>query len=170
MSAHWRRFLGVTLVCFGCDGPVGVDIAPDRDSAGPDGDDGFFAEELWSALQGYSAWDVPEGWSETPTESADHVGLFVVRYDNATLALWDGGGEAPGGSIALKEEFDADGVLLGFTAMQKRPGYDPDHGDWFWAKYDVDGTVRTSGQVAMCFTCHADAPSDYLHVEPPSGP
>lgn len=152
-----------------------ISVMPDRP---PDGDfdiggteeDAVLAEELWASTVDYGDWTRPDGWTATPTESDAHVGLFVVRYDNPTLAAWDGTGSAPNGALSLKEEYDAEGVLGSYTAMQKIDGYDPAHSDWFWAKLNVDGTARTAGQVAMCWTCHADAPRDHLHTEPPSGP
>lgn len=170
MTLAFRTGSTSLLLLAACDGPVGIDPAPDS-APGDNGDgDAFLAQQLWASLDGYEAWTRPDGWSATPTESSEHVGLFVVRFDNPALASWDGTGAAPEGSIALKEEYDADGGLLSYTAMQKVGGYDEAHGDWFWAKYDPDGAARASGQVAMCWGCHQDAPLDYLHDQPPAGP
>lgn len=158
--------LGALVACGDTTVAVGRDSAPDVDGGGNE----FLASDLWAATAGYEAWTRPDGWSATPIESSEHVGLFVVRFDNPTLAAWDGSGAAPEGSISLKEEYDADGALVSYTAMEKIAGYDAAHADWFWAKYEADGAVRASGQVAMCWGCHVDAPQDYLHTEPPSGP
>jgi hypothetical protein len=66
-------------------------------------------------------------------------------------------------------------TLASVTVMFKREaGYDPDHQDWFWAKYMPDGALATNpkdmklgGRVAKgaakgCIACHQAAPGgDY---------
>ena len=54
--------------------------------------------------------------------------------------------------------------------MLKRPGYDPDNKDWFWAKYLPDGSLDKNpagmqlagmvakGKPAGCIACHTAAP------------
>ena len=59
--------------------------------------------------------------------------------------------------------------------MYKREaGYDPEDGDWFWAKYNPDDTVQKNpagvalaGRVAKgaphgCIACHSEAPGGDL--------
>ncbi len=60
--------------------------------------------------------------------------------------------------------------LKSVTIMQKREGFDPEDGDWYWVKYAPDGTVMKNkkgmslaGKVAKgkpvgCIACHAAAP------------
>ena len=52
------------------------------------------------------------------------------------------------------------------TIMVKMPeGYDPEHGDWWYARYDPTGTeVINSGQLVIdCRDCHSAASdTDYL--------
>lgn len=55
-----------------------------------------------------------------------------------------------------------------------RPGYDPDNLDWFWARYNPDGSiaenpmgVALAGRVAKgmedgCIACHAGAADDMV--------
>jgi LPXTG-motif cell wall-anchored protein len=38
--------------------------------------------------------------------------------------------------------------------MYKVEGYNPEGGDWFWAKYQPDGSVDAAGKVASCAGCH----------------
>ena len=68
--------------------------------------------------------------------------------------------------------------LSDITVMFKREvGYDSDNQDWFWAKYNSDGSLDTTpngvqlaGKIAKgkpkgCIACHIDAPgNDYLFV------
>ncbi len=56
------------------------------------------------------------------------------------------------------------------TVMLKRPGYDPETQDWFWAKYLPDGSLDKNpagmllagkvakGKPAGCIACHSAAP------------
>lgn len=60
--------------------------------------------------------------------------------------------------------------LAAVTVMLKRPGYDPETKDWFWAKYLPDGSLDKNpkgmllaGKVAKgapkgCIACHSAAP------------
>ncbi len=70
---------------------------------------------------------------------------------------------------------DPKAFLKAVTIMVKRPGFDPDDKDWFWAKYKPDGTIFTNdkgmklvGKVAKgmpvgCISCHASASgSDFV--------
>jgi len=66
--------------------------------------------------------------------------------------------------------------LASVTVMYRREaGYDPDHQNWFWAKYAPDGSLMTNpkgmalaGRVAKgkpkgCIACHQAAPGgDYI--------
>ena len=60
--------------------------------------------------------------------------------------------------------------LKAITVMLKRPGYDPETQDWYWAKFKPDGSLDTNpagmmlaGKVAKgkpkgCIACHTAAP------------
>jgi hypothetical protein len=51
--------------------------------------------------------------------------------------------------------------------MYKTNGYNPKAGDWYWVKYNPDGSVASkstdagdvmlSGRVNGCINCHGDA-------------
>ena len=73
----------------------------------------------------------------------------------------------PDGSIVVKENFTADKKLAALTIMYKVKGYDPDNGDWYYVKYDPDGTIGPAGKVKGCIACHAGAANnDYIFVHP----
>lgn len=50
------------------------------------------------------------------------------------------------------------------TVMGKMPpGYDPEHGDWYYGVLAEDGlTAKMQGKLSMCASCHARAGRDYL--------
>jgi hypothetical protein len=43
---------------------------------------------------------------------------------------------------------------MAITPMYLEKGYNPDAGDWFWAKYGPEGEVMSSGKVEGCIGCH----------------
>jgi hypothetical protein len=69
----------------------------------------------------------------------------------------------PDGSIIVKEGMGDDKKANVVVVMYKIKGFNPEAGDWFWAKYDLDGKVGAAGKVAPCISCHgAKAANDYV--------
>jgi mono/diheme cytochrome c family protein len=130
-------------------------------------DDATHAEEIWQQLQeaGYQ-----ESWSTVPGKGKLYAGqpphgALLTTYLNAPAlsAAELTPGELPEGAILVKENYNADEELTAVTVMEKRPGYAPEYGDWFWARYAPDGMVQASGQVASCLACHGAVRSnDYI--------
>lgn len=52
--------------------------------------------------------------------------------------------------------------------MQKRAaGYDPAHGDWYYAVADKSARhVLRQGRLADCAGCHSTSPTDYVFIRP----
>lgn len=95
----------------------------------------------------------------------DDVGAVIVKRNY-------GGEGATKASVAN----DRAKYLGAVTVMFRRPGYDPDNANWFWAKYLPDGSldknpmgVPLAGRVAKgmaegCIACHEAAPGgDYVY-------
>ncbi len=143
-------------------------------------DDVGFAEALWTGMEGYHDWPMasdvyagasPHGafirmyYSMVPV---DGVSYHVIVKDNF-------GGE--GATIESVTE-EPGGYLMAVTAMvQREAGYDDETMNWYWVKYNGDGTVsqnemgmKLAGRVAKgmpqgCIACHANAAGgDYLFV------
>lgn len=73
----------------------------------------------------------------------------------------------PEGGMVVKEMRDAGGEEPILTVMVKQPtGYDPEHGDWWYGRLNIDGGATASGltgKVTFCIACHAGAAErDYL--------
>jgi len=93
-------------------------------------------------------------------------------------------------NVIVKRNYGGEGVSIGnvandpakylkaVTVMLKRPGYDPDNKDWYWAKFNADGSLDVNpkgmmlaGKVAKgapkgCIACHTAAPGGdmmFLH-------
>ena len=60
-----------------------------------------------------------------------------------------------------------DKILGAVTVMYRVKGYDPEAGDWFWAKYKADGSIEKEGKVAGCIGCHtASIGNDWIFTGP----
>ena len=68
-------------------------------------------------------------------------------------------------SIVVKENYDKAKQLTSVTVMRKVKGYNPEKGDWFWARFSADSKITHEGKVEMCYGCHASADdNDYIFV------
>jgi len=124
-------------------------------------------ERLWKRITVDSDWDTYAHWpgQEGLIPGQSPHGKFHEVYINASLAsaLPIASRTAPNGSIIVKENFTADKKLSNVTVMAKVTGYNPEYGDWFWAKYDPQGKVAAEGKVKECYECHAGVKdNDYV--------
>lgn len=73
----------------------------------------------------------------------------------------------PNGAIVIKENYGKDQeTLMAITPMYKVDGYNPDAGDWFWAKYGPEGKIMASGKIQGCIDCHKNKKDqDWLFTE-----
>ena len=69
--------------------------------------------------------------------------------------------------MVVKENYMPDSTYAGATVMYKVGGYNPDHQDWLFAKFDPAGAPEKFGRVAMCQTCHAGAATGYVFTPVP---
>jgi len=91
-------------------------------------------------------------------------GAFLTTYinDYAALGIKEGK-RMPHGSMIVKENYSQEKKLAAITVMYKIDGYNPDAGNWFWAKYEPDGKPLASGKVPECINCHKSRmENDYI--------
>lgn len=122
------------------------------------------AAALWAHLEteGYQEnWALWPGKGRLYEGTEPHGMLLTTYYDEtASDALERGApGDLHSGSILVKENYMPNGTLAAITVMVKRTGYNPDHQDWLFAKYDPSGEAEAFGRVAGCQACHSAAPS-----------
>ncbi len=98
--------------------------------------------------------DYQESWELWPGRGEKYQGgdphrMLLGTYLNPAAydALGDKAGVMPNGAIILKENYTPEGDLAANTVMYKKPGYDPDHNDWFWLKVLTNGTGEKEGMV-----------------------
>lgn len=112
----------------------------------------------WSYLQ---QENYAESWAFWPDkepfyEGTEPHGALLNTYLNEAAAgvVNAGGGDFPDGSILVKENYMPDSSLAAVTVMHKVDGYNPEHNDWFWAKFSPDGSIEAEGKVESCQSCH----------------
>lgn len=128
-----------------------------------------FASRLWQAIKDHGEWEVFE---DVYASNPPH-GMFVRSYyETVSVDGW----LYP---VVIKDNFGGEGATLetvsaspekylaAVTVMLRREdGYDPDTNNWFWVKYQPDGSVEVNpdgmalaGRVAKgmatgCIACH----------------
>jgi hypothetical protein len=171
MKRHWIAGISVVTLVVGT-----FYLNGDRDAAAQSGARSYsgggaqqllpFEQKFWNYLQGtqpaYRNWaPVPGTTGEAYPGKSPH-GAFLKLYLNRVAA--GNPKEMPYGSIIVKENFGKDRkTLMAVTVMYRAKGYDSDHNDWYYAKYNPDGSTATKGNMKLvgkvkgCIECHAGA-------------
>ncbi|MCF8129027.1 MAG: cytochrome P460 family protein [Deltaproteobacteria bacterium] len=116
----------------------------------------------------YETWDYWPGHEGMYPGKSPH-GAFLKLYANKMAIEAARKGEPmPSGAILVKENYGKDKkTLVAITPMYKVLGYNPENGDWFWAKYEANGTIAAEGMVDSCIQCHLSAKqNDYIFTKP----
>ena len=127
------------------------------------------AEGIWQEIQGYSNWGQAVDWTGVKASLDGTHGNFVqIWLNQEALPSFEDSTSAnlPYGSISVKEGYSSsDGTSINtITVMKKIEGFDPDHGDWFWASFDPNGDVNKAGSISSCYNCHASG-TDYIRFK-----
>ena len=113
---------------------------------------------LWDYMTKESPYQKWEHWPGLPGvyEGKPPHGAFLQVFANdAAMKAARAGGVMPSGAIVVKENIGLDGkTVMAITPMYKLKGYNPEGGDWFWAKYKADGSIAKEGKVGGCIKCH----------------
>ncbi len=130
-----------------------------------------FEQKFWNYLvrSKYRNWAPVPGKSDKMYEGESPHGAYLKMYLNRTAA--GNVSDLPTGSIVIKENYGKDQrTLMAVTVMYKNNGYSPSTGDWYWVKYNPDGTVASkntdkgpmslAGRVQGCIDCHDSADGD----------
>ncbi|MBI4687809.1 MAG: cytochrome P460 family protein [Nitrospirae bacterium] len=105
----------------------------------------------------YRAWAMWPGKGKLYKAAEPHGALLTTFVNDVALESIKNKKGMVNNSIIAKENYTADEKFVGLTVMYKVKGYNPEAGDWFWAKYRPDGTAEVSGKVKMCIDCHSKA-------------
>ena len=154
----------------------GKDMAMDAMAPFGGPDDVAYAASLWQALG--VAGLVGANARSSAAYPGQHPHGAVLRNITDTVTI-----NGQSHQAIVKSNYGGEGVTVAsvnanpnaglgaVTVMLKRPGYDPDNNDWFWAKYLPDGSLdknpkgmQLAGRVAKvdppagCIACHKAAP------------
>ena len=136
----------------------------DKEVAMPGAD----AAEIWnfitetSPYQEWNGWPGMEGHIPGNAPHGAIIRTFLSGHGVHNIQDTDKG-TFDNGIFIVKENFMPDTTLAAITVMYKVEGFNPDAADWFWAKYQPNGTVDAAGIPKGCVTCHgAKADNDYI--------
>jgi len=105
----------------------------------------------------YKNWKTWPGKGEMFKGSEPHGSFLTVYINEQALKSLEMQNGMANNSIIVKENFSPDKKLIAITVMYKVKGYNPEAGDWFWAKYGTDWEIMAEGKVKGCLGCHTSA-------------
>ncbi len=149
-----------------------------------DADNVAFAKKLWQAMEDLNLTGNSLKPDKPYTGIHPHGTVLETLIDKIIV-------DDREGEVLLKRNYGGAGVSIAsvgsnrekflndLTVMFKREkGYDDDNQDWFWAKFNSDGSLdmnprgkKLAGRLAKgkakgCIACHKGAPGgDYLFVK-----
>lgn len=159
-----RARLAVLLVA-GISFVVSMNYATAKGKMGT-GQPNALGAEVWEHITKapYTKWKMWPGREAFYPGTEPH-GVLLTTYvtGNAYEAIEAKKRPLPDGSIIVKENYTPDKTLAAITVMMKKSGYNPDAGDWFWAKYAPGGKIMAEGKIGGCIGCHASSSTgDYI--------
>ncbi len=98
----------------------------------------------------WTMWPGKEGMYEGKSPHGRYLKIFV---NQPALQALKAHKPMPPGAIIVKENYKDKKTLAAITPMYKVKGFNPQGGDWFWAKIS-DGKVLAAGKVRGCLKCH----------------
>jgi len=160
MKTGWL-ILGLVLLVV----PAAALFAATEQLPGPDG------QEFWTYVtktDDYTKWGFIPGHEGIIPGRSPHGKFVRILANDLALQSLGQGKPLPPGSMIVKENFDGDQkTLLAVTPMYRVQGYNPEGGDWFWAKYGPQGQVQAEGKLNGCLNCHASAKDrDWVFTRP----
>lgn len=143
-----------------------------------------YAKVLWDRLEGHKLVG-PESIRSYPYKGNHPHGkaleyletmITVDNHEGVVMVKKNYGGEGDLDALKTGVLNERKKNLAAITVMfQREDGYDPDHGNWYWAKFQPDGQLEKNpkdmslaGRVAKgankgCIACHSAAPGkDYV--------
>lgn len=125
------------------------------------------ADAFWtyiSETNPYAKWDMWPGKDGLYPGTSPHGAFLKLFVNDVAMKALKDGTDMPDGAIIVKENYNTEKKFVAITPMYLKKGYNPEAGDWFWAKYSPEGEVMASGKVEGCINCHRTQP-DWLFTE-----
>ncbi len=130
------------------------------------------SEQLWKALTDARLVG-NQSITAMPYKGSVHKTILISL--DSTLRLGDHTGTVivkkmfQGPEVSVQRVFNNPTTDLKVVAVmyKREKGYDPDNQDWFYTKYNPDGSPQKNkkgmlitGRAAICIGCHQSAPGD----------
>ena len=117
------------------------------------------ANKLWSYITAdnpYTGWGFWPGHEGIYPGKSPHGTYLKVYANKVALKAAHEDKSMPEGAIIVKENYGKDKkTLMAITPMYRIKGYNPEGGDWYWAKYGANGSIQKAGKVKGCIDCHS---------------
>lgn len=128
-------------------------------------------EAFWTYItktNPYLGWGYWPGYYGMYPGKSPHGANLKFYANGIALEAAREGKPMPYGAILVKENYGKDKkTLMAITPMYKVKDYNPEAGDWFWAKYGPNGEIEGAGKVNGCINCHnAKKAEDFIFSEP----
>lgn len=108
-----------------------------------------------SATSPYTSWQHWPGYEGIYPGKSPHGAYLKLYANDIAIKAAKMGQALPSGAILVKENYAKDQqTLMAVTPMFRVKGYNPEGGDWFWAKYGPSGEVMAEGKPKGCISCH----------------
>ena len=128
---------------------------------------GANVQDVWNYITKVSPYHNWGAWPDHQGMQAGRAphGPFNKVYVNETALKAVNAPPLPYGSIVVKESYSREQKLVAITVMYKVMDYNPKDGNWFWAKYAVNGEPELYGKPGGCIACHGTrARNDFVLV------
>ncbi len=120
--------------------------------------------------ENYKSWKLVPGTTMMREGKEPHGTLQNVFANGiASEAFANNTSPMPNGTMVVKESYNTDNSLKNITIMYKKTGYNPEAGDYFWARIGADMQVQAEGKLGGCISCHSPAGNskkDYILLSP----
>ena len=117
------------------------------------------ANELWLESVNYKEWNQHQNWTGIQSSSDGTHGSHVQIWfnDSVNVSIEQQQNLLANNSILVKEGYssNSESSLAAITIMKKIAGYDPENSNWFWAKFNSDGSVDNAGAINNCISRHS---------------
>lgn len=161
----FKKILGV-VVCVGLFAVSGFLMAGQSKMPEPEG------AVFWTYItkdNPYHKWHFFPGKEGLYEGKSPHGAYLKVYVNDIAYKAASEDKPMPYGAIIVKENYGKDKkTLMAITPMYKVEGFNPEAGDWFWAKYGPSGKVMAAGKVKGCIKCHSlqkDKDWRFLHFK-----
>lgn len=153
-----------SFTVFSCKSRVAADLPPLSK-------EGVSGKKLWDHINSNGSytklpyWPGHDGMYPGQAPHGTYHKIFINHTLHSSLPLSNK--RVPNGSIVIKENYNANKKLSAITLMAKVEGFDTEHNDWYWVKYNNNGKVLAEGSPTGCINCHEPMKTnDYIIVRP----